>query len=85
MTTQLWAKAVIVKTGTLTDATIIASASRAYGEAAWAGHQRRRAIHGFKANVSADAETALVEALAVTSGNVHDGLAGGATLPENRG
>jgi hypothetical protein len=58
---QLKAKAVTVKTGTQIDATLIASASHADGEAAWAGHQRRRAIHGFKAHVGADADTALVE------------------------
>ena len=85
ITRQLKAKAVTVKTGTLIDATIIASASHGDGEAAWAGHQRRRAIHGFKAHVSADADTALVEDVAVTPGNAHDGRAGGAALPENPG
>jgi IS5 family transposase len=85
ITSQLRAKAVIVKTGTLIDATLIASASHADGEAAWAGHQRRKAVHGFKAHVSADADTALVEGLTVTPGNVHDGRAGGAALPEDPG
>ncbi len=85
ITHQLKAKAVTVKTGTLIDATIIASASHGDGEAAWAGHQRRRAIHGFKAHVSADADTALVEEVAVTPGNAHDGRTGGAALPEDPG
>lgn len=85
VTSQLKAKAVTVKTGTLIDATIIASASHGDGEAAWAGHQRRKAIHGFKAHVSADADTALVEDLTVTPGNVHDGRAGGAALPDDPG
>jgi IS5 family transposase len=85
VTAQLRAKAVTVKTGTLVDATIIASASHGDGEAAWAGHQRRKAIHGFKAHVGADADTALVEELSVTPGNVHDGRAGGAALPDNPG
>jgi IS5 family transposase len=76
---------VTVKTGTLIDATLIASASHSDGEAAWAGHQRRRAVHGFKAHASADAGTALVEELAVTPGNVHDGRAGGAALPDDPG
>jgi IS5 family transposase len=44
-----------------------------------------KATHGFKAHVSANAETALVEALTVTPGNVHDGRAGGAALPEKPG
>ena len=85
VTSQLKAKAVTVKTGTLIDATVIASASHGDGEAAWAGHQRRKAIHGFKAHVSADSDTALVEELTVTPGNVHDGRAGGAALPEDPG
>ncbi len=75
----------IVKTGTGFDATLIAPAHHADGEAAWAGHQRRKAVHGFKAHVSADVDTALVESLTVTPGNVHDGRAGGAALPEDPG
>jgi IS5 family transposase len=85
VTRQLRAKAVTVRTGTLIDATLIASASHADGEAAWAGHQRRKAVHGFKAHVSADADTAIVESLTVTPGNVHDGRAGGAALPDDPG
>ncbi|SDE23822.1 IS5 family transposase [Belnapia rosea] len=85
VTSQLRAKAITVKTGTLVDATVIASASHADPEAGWAGHQRRKAIHSFKAHVGADADTALVEALCVTPGNVHDGRAGGGALPEAPG
>ena len=44
VTGQLRAKAITVKTGTLADATVIASASHADPEAGWAGHQRRKAI-----------------------------------------
>jgi IS5 family transposase len=80
---QLRAKAVTVKTGTLVDATVIASASHKDSEAAWAGHRRRKAVHGFKAHVGADADTALVEALSVTPGNVHDGNAGDGALPDD--
>jgi IS5 family transposase len=85
VTDQLRAKAITVKTGTLVDATVIASASHADPEAGWAGHQRRKAIHSVKALVGADADTALVEALCVTPGNVHDGRAGGGALPETPG
>ncbi|MPR13624.1 IS5 family transposase [Microvirga tunisiensis] len=85
VTRQLKAQAITVKTGTLVDATVIASASHRDHEAAWAGHKRRKAIHGFKAHVAADADTALVEELTVTPGNVHDGRAGGEALPENPG
>jgi IS5 family transposase len=85
VTQQLRAKAVTVKTGTLVDATVIASASHLDGEAAWAGHRRRKAVHGFKAHVGADADTALVEELSVTPGNVHDGKAGHGALPKDPG
>ena len=85
VTAQLKDKAVTVKTGTLIDATVIASASHGDGEAAWSGHQRRKAIHGFKAHIGADADTAIVEELSVTPGNIHDGRAGGTALPDDPG
>lgn len=85
VTRQLKAKAVTVKTGTLVDATIIASASESDGEARWVKHKNRKAVHGFKAHVGADADTALVEEVAVTPGNVNDGRAGGAALPDKPG
>ena len=46
VTGQLRAKAVRVKTGTLVDATVIPSATKGDGEAAWAGHRSRKAVHG---------------------------------------
>jgi IS5 family transposase len=85
VTRQLKAQAITIKTGTLIDATIIASATYQDEEAAWAGHKRRKAIHGFKAHVAADADTALVEELTVTPGNVNDGRAGGEVLPGDPG
>ena len=51
----------------------------------WSGHRSRRAIHGYKAHVGADADTALVEEVAITPGNVHDGRAGGDASPDNPG
>lgn len=85
VTELLRARSVTVKTGTLVDATVIASASRGDEEAAWSGHRSRKAIHGYKAHVAADADTGLVERLDVTPGNVHDGRAGGAVVPDNPG
>ena len=85
VTTQLKAKAITVKTGTLVDATIIASASEEDGEARWVKHKGKPAIHGFKAHVGADADTAIVEEIAVTSANINDGRAGPDALPENPG
>jgi transposase, IS5 family len=85
VTGQLRAKAITVKTGTLVDATVIASASHKDSEAAWSKHRRRRAVFGFKARVGAHAETALVEEVAVTPGNVNDGRAGSQALPDDPG
>lgn len=85
VTAQLKANAVRVKTGTLVDATIIASASKGDEEARWVKHKRKPAVHGFKAHVGADADTALVEEIAITPANVHDGKAGGGALPDDPG
>jgi transposase, IS5 family len=85
ITAQLKAKAIRVKTGTLVDATIIASASEEDGEARWVKHRGRAAVHGFKAHVGADADTALVEEVAVTPANVNDGKAGPDALPDQPG
>lgn len=85
VTMQLKAKAVTVKTGTLVDATIIASASEDDDDARWVKHKRKRAVHGFKAHVGADADTALVEEVSVTSANINDGKAGSGALPDNPG
>ena len=85
VTAQLKAKAVRVKTGTIIDATIIASASEGDDEARWVKHQRKPAVHGFKAHVGADVDTALVEEVAVTPANVNDGRAGPDALPDTPG
>lgn len=85
VTAQLRAKAVTVKTGTIVDATIIASASEDDTQARWVKHRTKPAVHGFKAHVGADADTALVEEVSVTPANVHDGRAGFAALPEDPG
>ncbi|WP_414476174.1 IS5 family transposase [Microvirga sp. M2] len=85
VTRELKAQAITIKTGTLVDATVIASATHRDEEASWAGHKRRKAIRGFKAHVAADADTALVEALAVTPGNVNDGRTGSTVLPDHPG
>jgi IS5 family transposase len=85
VTGQLKAKAVRVKTGTLVDATIIASASKNDGDAHWVKHKGKPAVHGFKAHVGADAETGLVEEVAVTPANVNDGKAGPDVLPDDPG
>ena len=85
VTAQLKAKAVTIKTGTLVDATIIASASESDDDARWVKHKGKRAVHGFKAHVGADADTALVEEVAITSANINDGRAGPDALPDDPG
>jgi IS5 family transposase len=85
VTAQLKAKAITVKTGTLVDATIIASASEDDADGRWVKHQRKAAVHGFKAHVGADATTALVERISITPANVNDGRAGPDALPDDPG
>ena len=85
ITAQLKAKAIKVKTGTLVDATIIASASDDDTDGHWIKHRGKTAVHGYKAHVGADADTALVEEIAVTPANINDGRAGPAALPDNPG
>jgi IS5 family transposase len=82
---QLKAKAIRVKTGTIIDATIIRSASDGDDEARWVKHRSKRAVHGFKAHVGADADTALIEEVVVTPANVNDGRAGPDALPDTPG
>ncbi len=85
VTTQLKAKAIKVKAGTLVDATIIASASDDDADGRWVKHKGKAAVHGFKAHVGADATTALVEKLSITPANVNDGRAGPDALPDDPG
>ena len=70
---------------TLVDATIIASASKGDADARWVKHKGKPAVHGFKAHVGADADTALIEEVSVTSANINDGRAGPEALPDNPG
>ncbi|MFN0022450.1 MAG: IS5 family transposase [Parvularculaceae bacterium] len=85
VTAQLKAQAVTIKAGTIVDATIIASASKDDGEARWVKHKNKKAVHGFKAHVGADAGTALIEEVFVTPANVNDGKAGPEALPDDPG
>src|SRR5215216_4794945 len=86
VTDQLDAQGVIVKTGTLVDATLIASASiKSDDEARWAGHRRKKPIHGYKAHVATDETGGLVRSVEVTTANVHDGIILEAVLPQEPG
>lgn len=85
VTMQIKSKAVTVKTGTLIDATIFASATEDDDDARWVKHKGKRAVHGFKAHVGEGADTALVEEVSVTSANINDGKAVFGALPYNPG
>lgn len=86
ITRQLEAKGVAIRTGTLVDATLIASASiRHDSEARWAGHRRRKPVHGYKAHVATDQHAGLIRGIAVTTANVHDAAELAAVLPEEPG
>jgi transposase, IS5 family len=86
ITRQLAAKGVAVRTGTLVDATLIASASiRCDGEARWAGHRRRKPVHGYKAHVATDESGALILGVEVTTANVHDAAELATVLPVEPG
>ena len=85
ITEQLSERHVSVKRGTLVDATIIASASKDDDEARWIKHKNRKAVHGYKAHVACDEDTALIERVTVTPANVNDGKAGCEVVPEDPG
>ena len=55
------------------NATLIASASiRRDGEARWAGHRRRKPVHGHQAHVATNRGAGLVRSVEVTMANIHD-------------
>ena len=86
VTNQLDRRGMIVKTGTLVDATLIASASiKTDEEARWAGHRRKKPVHGYKAHVATDEEAGLVRSVEVTTANIHDGTMLEAVLPHDPG
>jgi len=85
VTVQLKARAIRIKTGTIVDATIIVSQTEHDSEARWVKHKGRKAVHGFKAHVGADAKTALVERIAITPANINDGRAGPDAVPDDPG
>ncbi|MFC7739534.1 IS5 family transposase [Roseomonas sp. GCM10028921] len=86
VTRQLEARSVMVRAGTLVDATLIPSASvQKDGEARWAGHRRRKPIHGYKAHVATDEGAGLIRGVEITTANVHDAAELEAVLPPEAG
>lgn len=86
VTRQWEAKGVMARTGTLVDATLIPSASiRHDGEGRWAGHRRRKPLHGDKAHIATDEDAGLVRGVEVTTANVHDAAGSERVLPPEPG
>ena len=86
VTRQLDGRGVVVRTGTLVDATLIPSASVEHdGEARWAGHRRRKPVHGYKAHVATDQDAGLIRGVEITTANVHDAAELAAILPDAPG
>lgn len=73
---QLAAQGLVVRQGTLVDATVIAAAAGPEdGEAGWSVRRgaKSRPVKGYKAHVAADRASALVTRVHVTPANVQDG------------
>jgi IS5 family transposase len=86
VTRQLDARGVVVRTGTLVDATLLPSASiRHDQEARWVGHRRRKPVHGYKAHVATDQDAGLIRGVEITTANVHDAAELAAVLPDAPG
>ena len=86
VTSQLEAHGVVVQSGTLVDATLIASASlKTDEEARWAGHRRKKPVHGYKAHIATDEAGGLVRSVEITTANIHDGTMLEALLPHAPG
>lgn len=76
---QLEEKGLVVKTGTLIDATVIRAASAGDGEAGWNVYGRGGPVKGYKAHVATDEAGGIVRRVAVTPANVAD-LTGAAPI-----
>lgn len=86
ITRQLDSHGLVVRAGTLVDATLLPSASiRCDREARWAGNRRRKPAHGYKAHVATDQEAGLIRGVEVTTANIHDAAELAAILPEAPG
>jgi IS5 family transposase len=85
VTAQLESQHLLLKRGTLVDATIVESArsqppkwghehqhNTSDPEAAWASRNSRAITHGYKVHVAVDQGSELIRALSVTPGSVHD-------------
>lgn len=84
---QLEAQGLVVKTGTLVDATVIRQAAKTDAEAAWCvyGGPHRTPVKGYKAHVAADEDGGIVRRVLVTPGSAHDSRGFEPVLPARPG
>jgi IS5 family transposase len=84
---QIEARGLVVKTGTLVDATVIEQATKTDDEADWCVYAgpHRTPVKGYKAHVAADEAGGIVRKLVVTPANVHDAQALDPVLPARPG
>jgi IS5 family transposase len=82
---DLNAKGACVRKGTLTDATVIGSASKGDKEASWAKHRTRAPAHGYKAHIAADKDNGLIREVEATPANEADVTIAPAIIPDGPG
>jgi IS5 family transposase len=84
---QIEAQGLVVKTGTLVDATVVPQAAKTDGEADWCvyGGRKRGPVKGYKAHVAADEDGGIVRKVVVTPANVHDARGLAPVLPARPG
>src|SRR5262249_1296992 len=71
--------------GRLIAATIIASASKGDGEAAWAKHKSRGPSHGYQAHIAAHKDTGIIRKVEPPPANEDDGALGPPMIREQPG
>ena len=85
ITRELETKGATVCKGTLIDATIIGSASKGDGEAAWVKPKSRAPAHGYKAHIAADKDTGLIRVVETTPANEADVNIAPSIIPDEPG
>ena len=83
---QLEAQSLVVKTGTLVDATVIRQAAKTDGEATWCVYgPHRMPVKGYKAHIAADEAGGVVRRVVVTPASTHDSRGVEPVLPARPG
>ncbi|MGH6830245.1 MAG: IS5 family transposase [Methylocella sp.] len=82
---DLEAKGACVRKGTIIDATIIGSATKADPDAAWVKHRTRPPAHGYKAHIAADMNTGIIRAVEASPANEADVSIAPSIIPDRPG